>query len=335
MALSQSSLAGPGYIILQIIRVMNIIGLLAVITGSIVMLVKTSVASKFFFFDAVSHVLTAITGSTYTPGTLTTRPLLTHPLVFLTISELQFGFIKRYFARNWPLLSSAHGFVTLALAMMVLGINMLGNLNKPATSKKSLGMAFWRIVIASGIIIFILGWINLLASYIFRDRSAGVTARMVHSHGAVAAQQSPKSTGSHTPTAPELAQTYIHHETVTPTKTSNPFRIVTGRRNSILPSYHATTPPTNSAPYPTIGEREPVSPTSRYSRATQCTKKKVFGMFGRNSTVPPLPTAEPEISGPLNRNGQFDGYGSPVRPPSALHPSRSGESEAYRWRAGS
>jgi hypothetical protein len=63
MVLSRNSLAGPGYVILQGIRVMNIIGLLAVIAGSIVMLVKTSVASKFFFFDAVSHVLTAITGS--------------------------------------------------------------------------------------------------------------------------------------------------------------------------------------------------------------------------------------------------------------------------------
>jgi hypothetical protein len=63
MTLSSKSLAGPGYIILNGIRVMNIIGFLAVIAASIVMLVKTSVASKFFFFDAVTHVLTAITSS--------------------------------------------------------------------------------------------------------------------------------------------------------------------------------------------------------------------------------------------------------------------------------
>lgn len=65
MTLSPKSLAGPGYIILNGIRVMNVIGLLAVVTASVVMLVKTSVASKFFFFDAVSHVLTATTGSKY------------------------------------------------------------------------------------------------------------------------------------------------------------------------------------------------------------------------------------------------------------------------------
>jgi hypothetical protein len=65
MTLSSKSLAGPGYIILNGIRVMNIVAFLAVIAASIVMLVKTSVSSKFFFFDAVTHVLTAITSSKF------------------------------------------------------------------------------------------------------------------------------------------------------------------------------------------------------------------------------------------------------------------------------
>jgi hypothetical protein len=68
MTLSSKSLAGPGYIILNGIRAMNIIGFLAVIAASVVMLVKTSVSSKFFFFDAVTHVLTAVTSSKYTSG---------------------------------------------------------------------------------------------------------------------------------------------------------------------------------------------------------------------------------------------------------------------------
>lgn len=46
MALLSKSLAGPGYIILNIVRVMNIIGLLAVATASVVMLVKTFAISK-------------------------------------------------------------------------------------------------------------------------------------------------------------------------------------------------------------------------------------------------------------------------------------------------
>jgi hypothetical protein len=254
--------------------------------------------------------------------------------VFLLVSEWQFGPISRYFSRNWPLLSPSHGFVFLALTMQVLGINMLGNLNKPATSKKSLGLAFWRVVIAAGIVIFILGWINLIASYVFRDHSEGITARQVRAHGAVAAMKSPKTSGSFT-SAPELAQTYIHQESVSPTKSSrSPFHFMTSdRRQSTLPSYHASSPTTTSPPYP---QRDPVSPTSRYSRATNCCQKGVKGLFGRvrDSVAPPLPTTEPEITGPLNRDGRFDGYGSPVRPPSALHPSRTGESDTRRWRAG-
>ncbi|KAK4549711.1 hypothetical protein LTR36_005012 [Oleoguttula mirabilis] len=310
MTLSPKSLAGPGYIILNCIRVMNIIGLLAVITASIVMLVKTSLASKFFFFDAVSHVLTCITG------------------MFLLASEL--SLFRAYFARNWPLLSPVHGFVTLALSMIVLGINMLGNLNKPATSEKSLGLPFWRIVIGSGIIIFILGFVNLIASYVFRDRTQGVTARQVRAHGAVAVHKTPMPNNG-TPPAPELAQAYIPNP-FTPTKTSNPFRILTSeRRESVLPSYHSAS---SAATSPVKG---PATPTSRYSRATNCTKKKVFGMFGadRQSVGPKLPVnvheREMEISGPMGVNPQFAHLVQ--RPDSALHPSRTGESEAFRWRA--
>ena len=218
--------------------------------------------------------------------------------------------------------------------MIVLGINMLGNLNKPATSQKSLGLAFWRVVIGSGIIIFILGWVNLIASYVFRDRSQGITPRQVRAHGAVAAHKTPM-TSSSTPSAPELAQTYIHHP-ITPTKSSNPFRILTTeRRQSTLPSYHSSSP--KSAASPPYPARDPVSPSSRYSRATACTKKKVFGIIGRNrqSLAPPLPVNTSdrpvEISAPMGVNPQFAHLVQ--RPDSALHPSRTGESDPYRWRA--
>jgi hypothetical protein len=63
MALSRKSLAGPGYIILNGLRVLNIISFLAVITASIVMLVKTNVMTHLFFFDALGHVITAISSS--------------------------------------------------------------------------------------------------------------------------------------------------------------------------------------------------------------------------------------------------------------------------------
>lgn len=49
MAFSSKSLAGPGYVILNIMRIMNIIALIMVIVASWVMLVKTFVVSKVRF----------------------------------------------------------------------------------------------------------------------------------------------------------------------------------------------------------------------------------------------------------------------------------------------
>jgi hypothetical protein len=81
--------------------------------------------------------------------------------VFLLVSEC--SIFKDYFARVWPMLSPAHGFNFLGCAMLVLGNNILGNLNKEATSQKSLGLPFWRLVIASGIVVFIFGFANIVA----------------------------------------------------------------------------------------------------------------------------------------------------------------------------
>lgn len=161
MPFFKKPLAGPGYIILNIIRVLNIIALLSVIVASWVMLVKTFRVSQvsllnlcntsrrlltldqFYFFDAVSHV------TTFTIS------------LFLIISELPI--CKDYFARNWPLLSPQSGFVALGVAMITVGCSILGNLNKEATRPDKLGPPFWRIVIAAGIVVTVLGFVNIVA----------------------------------------------------------------------------------------------------------------------------------------------------------------------------
>lgn len=81
--------------------------------------------------------------------------------IFLTVSEL--SLFKSYFARYWPLLSPESGFVFLGMAMLILGFNILGNLNKAATSVENLGLPLWRIVIASGILSALLGLTNIIA----------------------------------------------------------------------------------------------------------------------------------------------------------------------------
>lgn len=47
--------------------------------------------------------------------------------------------------------------------MMMLGISMLGDLNTPATSQESLGLAFWRIVISAGILAMVMSVVNVIS----------------------------------------------------------------------------------------------------------------------------------------------------------------------------
>jgi hypothetical protein len=96
--------------------------------------------------------------------------------------------------------------------MMVIGLNMLGNMNKEATSQKSLGLPFWRLLLASGILSIVIGFFNIVAvrtllprreqysnlaqSFVFRDKSRKITSRMVRSRGAMTLQED-MEVGSH------------------------------------------------------------------------------------------------------------------------------------------
>lgn len=158
-------LAGAGYVVLNGIRVLNIITLLTVAGASGVLLAKTFEIDGFGFFAALSHVL---------------RIILT---LFLVTSELAF---RSYFSKNWPLFSSKHGFVMLGFAFLFLGINVFGELSHRETSQKKLGMSFWQLTLAAGILSIIMAVFNIIASYVFRDSTNGITARQVRAHGAAA-----------------------------------------------------------------------------------------------------------------------------------------------------
>ena len=81
--------------------------------------------------------------------------------VVLIVSEV--GLFSGYFTHNWPSLSIDHGFVSLASAMVILGVHVLAALDRSGNSKEHLGMAFWRVVIMAGILNLILGVLNLIA----------------------------------------------------------------------------------------------------------------------------------------------------------------------------
>lgn len=166
---SKANVAGAGYIVLGTVRVMNIIALCTVIGGSGVLLVKTFAIDGFSFFAALSHVLRIFVA------------------LFLILSEL--NLFKSYFSRNWPLFSPRHGFVMLGLVQLFLGITIFSELSHREARQAKLGMPFWRLTLAAGILMTIMSVINILCSYIFRDNRAGVTARMVRAHGAAAASK--------------------------------------------------------------------------------------------------------------------------------------------------
>lgn len=111
---------------------------------------------------------------------------------------------KPYIYKNWPLLSPASGFVLLGGSQILLGNSLLAQLNKKSASQESLGLAFWRLIISAGIVVFTMGFINILASFVFRDTTFNLTARQVRSNGAVAShklevESSVSVTGGSTP----------------------------------------------------------------------------------------------------------------------------------------
>lgn len=185
----RNKVSGMGYVILQCMRALNIIALLAVIAASVVMLIKTFIVNGFFFFDTIGHVITALLAGKYSSYcTPFLNCKLTGILVFLILSEIPFiSALNAYFIKNWPLLSFQHGFATLGLLMMIDGISVLGNLNSDNAGSDKLGASFYQIIIAGGILCFVVGVLNVIASYIFRNRKAGVSARMVRAYGAQAA----------------------------------------------------------------------------------------------------------------------------------------------------
>ncbi|KAJ5570417.1 uncharacterized protein N7459_009847 [Penicillium hispanicum] len=193
----RESLAGPGYVILNVIRILNIIVFLDTIAACVVMLVKINMLNGFFFFQAVTHAVVAILS------------------ICLIISELPI--LRGYFNRNWPLFGEEAGFITLAGVMMILGVSGLGNLNTEAMSQKSLSLAFWRIVISAGILAMVMSVINIVATFIFTNREAGVSARHVRAYGAVAPQKVVSRTSSR-----RSFQLSLKREDVLPTYSPQP-----------------------------------------------------------------------------------------------------------------
>lgn len=164
---SDATSRGTGHLVLNVVRACNIITLLAIAVVSWIMIVMTGLRHTFFFFDAASHFFASVAA------------------VALILTEL--SLFKSYVRRTWPAFSPAHGLAWLGTAMVVMGCQVLGNLNEPAIRPGKIGQEFYNLVLATGTLALTFGVANIASSILFADRKAGINARMIRSDGNLAA----------------------------------------------------------------------------------------------------------------------------------------------------
>jgi len=188
--------------------------------------------------------------------------------------------------------------------MITLGFNILGNLNKPATSQAALGLPFWRIVIASGILTSIMGFMNLIATFFFSDSKHGITGRQVRSQGA-ALPKSPPSTSSSHSKAFSLSPSSSVHRAPSP----------------VLPSYNA---PQQSAPEERrrslFGMKLPVRLSQmQISKPFHASPEQFEKFANRSSPVVPDVQRPPTALHPYHNVGRNDAPQVPRYPASSRY----------------
>ncbi|KAK7511180.1 uncharacterized protein IWZ02DRAFT_103280 [Phyllosticta citriasiana] len=296
---SIKNLAGPGYILLNIFRLLNILVLLAVSTSSIVVVVKTIIRSnQYYFFDLCGRVITALVA------------------LFLVVSEL--SIFRNYFLRDWPLLSYDHGFVVLGLAMIIMGVNLLGSLNKEI-NEATLGTPFFRLVLSSGIVSIAVGFFNIGISFVFRDRKLRISARCIRAKGVVALQDAEAQREM------EQAQKTLSVKTsmssVPNTRSPTPYQ----PRTPTPTAAAAPAPPASSSLFrsaraslfPNRNEYTNDASDAKSTKSSKSKKAKNTGFIENISG--PLNISPPVNGGPINRSPEFERLRSTVKKPDLTH----------------
>lgn len=168
---------GIGHVVLNVLRAFNLIGLAAIMLASWAMPVLSGIFNNFFFFDTFTHFFIFLIAAA------------------LFYSELPMPWFKERFRRSWPVLGPDHSLAWLGFGMIFIGFQVLGDLVKPAYTINTIGLAWWRAILASGILAITFGVFNLLGSLLFRfstvdekGRRVKVTSRQIRTHGKLAEQ---------------------------------------------------------------------------------------------------------------------------------------------------
>lgn len=222
---------------------------------------------------------------------------------------------------------------------MLIGSSVLGNLNKPATSAESLGLAFWRIVISSGIICIAIGFLNIVAvrpfpsqslllhkltirqSYIFCDPPQAITSRQIRSKGAVITALPTSASFSRSASRAQMSRKSSQWTISSPSQTPSL------KSTYFDPPAVPTTPPPQSYAGTVFPGHYPapasVAPSSVYSQPTQRPHSRGSSIgVGRSGVGPRLPL---NISRPIVQDdAQFQKFGVcpwVQEPNAAFHPA--------------
>lgn len=152
------------YIILNVIRALNILAILAaeLATGSLLVKTANVTVAWFNIFDLAAKVFIIIFG------------------ICLLITEVP-RVLGAWISRHWPAFGYQSGFLSLGVCMTFLGCIVLSYLTKQDADEKHLGGDFYRMCEAAGLMCIIMGHINVVATLVLQDRGRGLTARQVRS----------------------------------------------------------------------------------------------------------------------------------------------------------
>lgn len=166
---SLGSIRGVGMVVLQTLRVFTVITLAAVCASCWVLIIKVGKDQSYFVFECVSLFFTFVISAV------------------LIISEFPLlEVIKDYLRDTWPVLSESHGVAWPGVAMIMISCNMLGNLNRPAYDADNLGPHFSKLVLASSVLAFTFGGLNIICSLVWRDGKERINARNIRADGSLA-----------------------------------------------------------------------------------------------------------------------------------------------------
>ncbi|KAI0479269.1 hypothetical protein GGR56DRAFT_370875 [Xylariaceae sp. FL0804] len=156
---------GHAYIILNVLRGINITVLLAVMISSAIMMIFAKLPNGFQFFDDVTHFFVICVAGL---------------LIFCELGVWQKGL--EMIGTLGPVFANDGGFVWFGLTFFLLGCHLLGTLSSDVYTKKSVPKSVSQVIMASGVLAIAIGIINVIASFAFSSKQCD--AHQMRSKGA-------------------------------------------------------------------------------------------------------------------------------------------------------